>query len=306
MPRKRANGEGSLRKRANGKYEVRVSAGVDPRTGKYRKISKYYDTKTEAMTDLHRLHEEVRAGLHSTNCNYTFVEWLSHCLDTYMKNNIKQSTYTSYRGYIKNHISKSFASVKLRNLKPSMLQAFFNFKYEECGLSPKTLRNMNNFIHKALDKACKEGIICNNVAECVELPKSRKADIRILNLNEQRSLISESYNHRYGVFVRITLATGMRLGELLGLRWEDVSFSGNRIFIRQTLNRLFKYDIKDGENSTEIVFDTPKSENSIRSIPLIPSVVEDLQNWQRIQEKDRVLASTGYKETGLVVTNEIG
>ncbi len=305
MPRKRGNGEGSIRKRGKNLYEVRVSAGTDPATGKYRKISRYYHTKTEALLAIHRISEEVRAGKGCTCGNYTLVEWLDYCLDTYFKNSIKQSTYISYKGYIKNHFKPSFTNIRLNKVTPAMLQEFYNYKFE-IGLSPKTLRNMNNFLHKALSQAYKEGILNRNISECIELPKSQKPDITVLTLEQQRTLVVKSYNHRYGVFVRLVLATGIRLGELLGLDWENVDFNSNRIYIKQTLNRLIKYDVKEGEKATEIVFETPKSENSVRSIPLIPAAAADLKSWKKVQEKDKELAGSGYIENGLVVTNEIG
>ena len=306
MPRKRNNGEGSIRKRSNGRYEVRVSAGTDPKTGKYRKISKYYGTKTEATQAIHKLSEEVSKGSYGTSGNFSLVQWLWYCLDTYMRNSIKQSTYISYRAYIKNHFEPSFKNRRLQRLTPAMLQEFYNYKYEECGLSSKTIRNLNNFLHKALSQACNEGILSRNVAECVELPKDSKPRITILTVDEQQRLAAESYNHRYGVFVRLVLVTGMRLGELLGLSWDNVDFYSNKIYIRQTLNRLLKYDTAEGEKSTEIVFDTPKSENSVRTIPLINAAVEDLKAWKKVQERDRELAASGYIESGLVVTNELG
>ena len=305
MPRKRGNGEGSIRKRADGRYEIRVSAGIDPATGKYKKVSKYYDTKTEALKAMHRLYEDVKAKNGSASGNYTLVQWLEHWLEKYMKNSIKQSTYISYRGYIKNHFEPSFGKCKLQNFTPAMLQEYYNFKYQS-GLSPKTIRNMNMCLHKALSQACKEGLITVNVSECVELPKGKKPEITVLTVEQQQKLISVSYEYRYGIFIRLALVTGLRLGELLGLRWQDIDLLGKRLYVRQTLNRLRKYDTDEGEDVTEIVFGTPKSENSKRSVPLLPIAVSDLKAWKKVQIKDREKLPGFYEDSGLIVTNEFG
>ena len=304
MPRKRNNGDGNIRKRADGRYEIRVSAGVDPKTGKYKKISKYFKTKTEAIQAIHKVSEEVKRKEVSEKGNYLFIDWLDYYLENYLKNTIKQSTYVGYRTYINKHFLPAFNNLKLRNLSPKLLQEFYNVKYED-GLSPKTLININMFLHKALQQACRESIIFQNVAECVELPRRKKPDIKILTLEQQKSLISASYKSRYGVFIRLELVTGLRLGELLGLRWADIDLINGNLTVNQTLNRLTKYE-PSGENTTEIVFGTPKSENSIRTIPLLNAAVNDLKNWKKVQDRDKELAAGAYNDLGLLVTNELG
>ena len=80
--------------------------------------------------------------------------------------------------------------------------------------------------------------------------------------DQQRALVQASYRHRYGVFIRLDLCTGLRMGELLALKWEDIDFSAAQLHVRRTINRLAKYEAHDGENKTEIVFGTPKTKNS--------------------------------------------
>ena len=114
--------------------------------------------------------------------------------------------------------------------------------------------------------------------------------------------------YRYGVFVRLVLFTGLRLGELLGLRWEDIDFRAGILHVRRTLNRLnkMKRPLQPGEPTTEIVIQTPKSQNSIRAIPLLPVVLQELQGWQYVQQKDAELAGDQYNASGYIVTNPLG
>ncbi|MDE6672920.1 MAG: site-specific integrase, partial [Ruminococcus sp.] len=140
----------------------------------------------------------------------------------------------------------------------------------------------------------------------VNLPRNEKPQIEILTREEQERLMYTSYKFRYGIFIRLTLATGVRLGELLGLRWEDVDTRKNMLNIRRTLNRLPKVDYNGIGNSTEIVIQEPKTKNSTRSIPLMQVIIRDLQQWRNVQLSDARTAGTVYTDSGFIVTNPLG
>ncbi|MDE5753898.1 MAG: site-specific integrase, partial [Oscillospiraceae bacterium] len=133
-----------------------------------------------------------------------------------------------------------------------------------------------------------------------------KPQIEILTREEQERLMFTSYNFRYGVFIRLTLATGIRLGELLGLHWEDIDVRKNMLHIRRTLNRLPKVDHNGVGNSTEIVIQEPKTKNSVRSIPLMQMIMKDLQQWRNVQFSDARTAGERYNDSGFIVTNQTG
>ncbi|MBR2180692.1 MAG: site-specific integrase, partial [Oscillospiraceae bacterium] len=306
LSKTRVNGEGNIRLRADGRWEVRITVGYDFATGKPKRISRYTDKQEEAVKLLHELsfiRETSPKNFHSV----TLGEWLDLCLNVYMKNTLKQSTYSSYEGYIRVHFKPALGNILLKDITPRLLQHYYNYKSEQEGLAPKTIVNLNLFLHKALSYAVNEGYIMSNPAASINLPRGDKPQIEILTRDEQLRLVEGSYQHRYGVFIRLVLFTGIRLGELLGLRWEDVDFSSQTLYIRRTLNRLSKRE-RVGENgcSTEIVIQSPKSQNSIRRIPLLPGVVADLQNWNAIQNADRLASVENYEQSGFVVTNPMG
>lgn len=225
-----------------------------------------------------------------------------------MKPSIKQSTYSSYEAYIRVHLKPYLGELDLKDLSPRTLQQLYNYKSEAEGLSPKTIININLFLHKALAYAVTEGYISSNPAAGVNLPRGKKPQIQILTRDEQARLMQCSYQHRYGVFVRLVLFTGLRLGELLGLRWEDVDAASGVLHVRRTLNRLKKVNqpVHVGEAATEIVIQEPKTQNSIRAIPLLPAVLQELQNWQHVQQQDAALAKERYCPSGFIVTNPYG
>ena len=307
MPKIRNNGEGSIRKRNDGLYEVRISAGKEANNGEYKRISRYVRSEEEAVRLLHELQYFKDQSPNYLN-TMTLGEWLDICLEVYLKNSLKQSTYNGYVCYIEKHFKPVLGDVRLCDLNPRMLQLFYNHKLEVEGLSQKTVVNINLFLHRALNFAVGEGYIRSNPAESLNLSRGQKPQIEILKRDEQAALIRGSYGHRYGIFVRLTLFTGIRLGELLGLKWEDVDVAGSMLHIRRTLSRLNKMKRPDNpeENTTEIVVGTPKSQNSVRSIPVIPGMMQELLGWKAVQERDRENAGELYVSSGMVVTNEFG
>lgn len=307
MSKTRANREGNIRQRADGRWEVRITLGIDFATGEPKRISRYAATQAEAVKLLHQL-SFMRDTAPNRFHTITLGEWLDMCLEVYMKHTLKQSTYNSYESYIRVHLKPALGSLALQDITPRLLQQYYNYKSETEGLAPKTLVNINLFLHKALSFAVSEGYLQSNPAEAINLSRGHKPQIEILTRDEQAQLIRASYQHRYGVFVRLTLFTGLRLGELLGLRWEDIDFQMGLLHVRRTLNRLNKKERPTtlGETTTEIVIQTPKSENSIRSIPLLPSVAQDLLAWKSVQVNDRLTAGDQYCDSGMLVTNPFG
>ena len=235
----------------------------------------------------------------------TLLDWMRFWLETYKKHNLKQSTYASYRGYIEKHIALAFPKMKLKDVTARDLQEFYNFKTMN-GLSAKTIQNIHRCLHEALKQAVLELYIPFNPSEAIVLPKCEKPEIEILTHEEQNQLIQASYRHRYGIFIRLALTTGLRLGEVLGLVWTNIDLRCGSLYVRQTLNRLEKVDYNGIGARTEIVIQTPKTKNSIRSIPLLPFIVKELQEWRSIQISDQRIAGASYQDCGFVVTNPLG
>lgn len=307
MTKTRANNEGNIRLRADGLYEVRVTLGTDFMTGKQKRVSRYAHTREEAVKLLHQM-SLLRESAPKNFEAVTLGEWLDMCLEVYMKPTLKQSTYLSYESYTRVHFKPVLGHILLRDLYPRTLQQFYNYKIAEEGLSPKTVINLNLFLHKALSFAVNEGYLQSNPAAALNLARGQKPETEILTRDEQAVLMRCSYGHRYGIFIRLTLFTGVRLGELLGLRWEDIDYRAGRMYIRRTLNRLNKTNrpTAPGEPTTEIVIQAPKSQNSIRSIPLLPAMAEELRTWRSVQLQDKASAGEAYQESGYIVTNENG
>lgn len=202
----------------------------------------------------------------------TLTEWMEYWFEIYAKRTVKQSTAVSYYGYINGHIVPQIGMYKLSELNTDIFQKFFNIQCDSGnlkggGLSPKTLSNISHMINKSMKKALELELIEKNYAEFIELPRQEIPEMRVLTVYEQGLLMEELGRSKerlaFGVYLSLTL--GIRLGEVLGLRWSDIDIKNGIIHIRRTVNRL---PTIDGSNKTELVVGTPKSKKSVRDIPI--------------------------------------
>lgn len=299
---RRLNGEGTIRQRKDGLYEVRITSKPDPATGKKKRISRYAKTREQALKMRSELQLQY-GGNAAVPASLTLGEWLPHWLELYARPSVRHSTYVSYEGYVRKHLVPALGAVPLDKLIPADLQRFYLRKLQEDRLAPKTISNLHACLHRALQQAVKEQMIPSNPCDAVDLPRKEAVEISVLTREQQVKLMQESYRHRYGVFIRLALSTGMRIGEIVGLRWDDIDFTNRILFVRSTLNRL---PTVDGESKTQLFVGSPKTKNGRRSIPLFDAIISDLADWRKTQEADAQLAQSAYESTGYVVTNEFG
>lgn len=304
---KKRRPEGSIRRRADGRYEVRVQTGINYSTGAPIRKSVYAHTEEEAQRLLYGLLADPSQAIKHVDDDCTLNEWLECWLRTYVADHVKQSTFTSYRTYVQKHFAPVLGQCKLRDLTPRKLQEFYNFKQKSEGLSPKTVINMNLCLHKALNQAVSEGLLKSNPASSLNLKRGRKPQITVLTRDQQARLLEESRKHRYGVFIRLTLATGLRIGEVCGLRWDDIDLSGGVLYVRRSLGRLSKMEDNPVGNRTELALSDVKSENSRRSIPLLRGICADLEAWRNVQRRDiERIGADIFAHPEMVLTNEFG
>lgn len=162
----------------------------------------------------------------------------------------------------------------------------------------------------ALEQALKNNLVFRNVSEAVTLPKAKKKEMRVLSVEEQNKFMKVILNDRMGPLFMLDLSTGMRRGELLGLRWSDVDLKEGIIKVSQVLQRVKTFEGTGPK--TKIVLDTPKSEKGKRSIPLLDEIVLILKEHRKCQAQ--YLRKLGWDDIkiqeqttkGLVFINELG
>lgn len=233
----------------------------------------------------------------------TLQEWLHKWFELYTKPNVKQSTAVSYECYIRNHITPTIGSIKMSKLNLEILQRLFN-KISETH-APKTVRNIRMMLHSAFKYAFLEGLIPINYIEYVITPSVVKKEMRVLTRSEQDKLIIAVTNtdEPYAFGILLCLTTGIRIGELCALKWEHIDFDSEKLKIRQTIQRLMKLDDDGEKNSTSLVIGTPKSNSSIRDIP-IHDIIKVLQMHRENMIKHYGSAIVNSSE--YIITHRLG
>lgn len=291
MAKRRANGEGSIRKRSDGRWEGRYTVGYDPETGKQKFKNVLGKTQTEVKEKLKAAIEESKDLDINRADQFTLAEWLQYWLDNYGKVYLRPSSLTNYTGFLDNQIANdSISTIKLNKLTANDLQQFYNRMSESGrvqrkesqnkpkGLSAKSVRNIHCFISHAMNRAIDEKLISENPASRCILPKKEQKEIEILPLTDLQKFFEEAKNSGVFELYYTELATGLRRGELLGLKWTDIDFNANSIYIQRQITRT------DGE-----VKESPlKTKNAYRQIIVPPEVSEILK-----KKKDR---ENGFSE----------
>ena len=292
MAKRRANGEGNIRKRSDGRWEGRYTAGYDPATGK--RIIKNVLGKTQA-----EVKEKLKAAIEKSAVRTVSMEhstvgqWLDTWMENYAKLQVRASSYKTYQGFTENHIKPTLGDLPLEKLTAMDLQRLYKHLLEsgrvECresrskpkGLSVKTVRNINQMISSALNCAVEQHLISANPTKGCVLPKLEKKEMKILPPESLGTFFEEA--RRSGVFelYYIDLATGLRRGELLGLKWSDIDLDKGIIHVRRQVLR----------QNGEVVEAPLKTKNSYRNIAIGADAVEVLKG---MEQKDEYVFSSPF------------
>ncbi len=259
--------------------------------------------------------KSTRRSLRSrTAPTFKLSEWLNIWLTSYAYIKVRPSTYASYQAYVERHVSPLIGGLQLQKLTTNQLQVFFNEKRMngridgKGGLSPKTIRNMYNMLHEALQQAVINKILSVNVSEGVVLPSREEKEIIVFKPDEQRAIIEAARKDRLGFAIELDFFTGLRLGELCALKWSDIDLAAKEFRVRRTLQRVQKKssDIKAKGKRTQIVEGAPKTKKGNRVIPLTDSMLQKLlvHRARQLFEKQRL--GKAYNDNGYVFANEFG
>jgi len=303
MGRKRGQGEGSIRKRPDGKWEARYSHGRNAE-GKQIQKSLYGKTRKEVQEKLNAVLHSIDNNAYVEPSKITVGEWLTIWLNDYKKISIKPTTFTNYRLRVENYLKPELGEILLKDLSSIQIQKMIT-KLTMKRLSPEFIRGIYTNLHAALKQAIKDGLLIRNVADTVTLPKYVKPQTEILTPDEQVRFIDTAKSHYLGELFILDLGTGLRLGEILAMSWGSVDFEKNTMSVSSTLNVIKDFD--DPEAKWHKAFGTPKTQSSNRKIPLIPSVKKILENQIEYQANlKRELGEAFDNKHNLVFTTKIG
>ena len=277
MPKKRANGEGSLRKRKDGRWEGRYTAGCDPTTGKPIHKSVLAKTQSEAKEKLKQAIAEAEKLDMSRAKSYTLGAWIKLWYEVYAEPRLREKTRHYYLNYIDNHIVPELGNTPLEKLTTIQIQKFYNdlqksgriqrythIKLKDKGLSTRVVRGIHTLLNNCLEQAVAERLLLTNPAKGCRLPKLEKREMKILPEDKIGSYLAEAERRGLLAAFYLELTTGLRRGELLALLWTDLDVENMTISVSKQVNRI----------NGELVVSQPKTPNSIRKLAIPQRAVE--------------------------------
>ena len=313
MAKKRANNEGSITKRSDGRYMGQISL-TDPITGKRKRKTLYGKSQKEVLEKINMLKYQLQTGVYTGESDITVGKWMITWLKEYKQNSLKKGTYTNYNTYINNHIIPNLGKIKLQDLRADQIQSFYNHLLkngrknpsvgEDKGLSPTTIKRIHILINSALKQAMKNGLITKNAASAVSLPKQIKHEIQPLSREEIQRLLKVAREDRLYAAFLLECGTGLRRGELVGLKWEDINFDNKTLQVKRSL--VIQYDINakaEGRKATYLEYETPKTEKSKRVVSIPENIITELKAHKIRQNEEKLKVGEYYNNEGLVFCN---
>ncbi|MGX7274076.1 tyrosine-type recombinase/integrase [Enterococcus haemoperoxidus] len=216
----------------------------------------------------------------------TVENWLNHWLNVLMQKKIKRSTYSSYRLRIDKYIIPFLGKKQLTQLKSQDVEEFANY-LTQLDLSPSTIHSIITVLKSAMNKACIENYILSNPCKNLFLAATKNSEISALSMKEQEKIEQVALREANCSAVILALYTGLRIGEISGLKWSDIDFEKNIIYIRRTLYRI---PSTTNSNKTEIILAEPKTKSSKRSIPLAKNLKNYLLDKQKSITSEYVIS----------------
>lgn len=291
--KKRGNGEGTVYRRKDGLWAAEWTAQTF--SGPKRKTV-YGKTQGEVIQKRKEQVAQERAGFAFDAGKTAVEEYLSGWLEESVKDSIKPGTYENYSQATHKHLIPALGQIKLKNLTPDHVRRLRRSKLEE-EYSTRTVRLLIFVLRKALQQAVEDGLVPRNVAQGVRVSQTGKEEIRPLSSGEAKRFLAAASGDRLETLYVLALHTGLRQGELLGLKWEDIDLEARKLSVRRTLVRA-----KGGRP----VFGTPKTAKSRRSIKLTARAVEALEIHRTSQERERTEMGPLWPDNGLVFRSTTG
>lgn len=288
---------GYLSKRGKDSWTLQISAGFDPLTGKRRRITRTVKgTKAEAQRALTQLQAQIDSGVDLPPGKITVADVLDRWLKTHALQNCAPRTYRRYEGLIRVHVTPVIGNLPLAKLRAPHIQAVHQHVLD-AGCSNRTALHAHRVLHTAFAHAVRWQLLSRNPCDSVQAPRPERFEIPAIEPEQVRALFSAADSTPYGTLVNVAVLTGLRLSELLGLRWQDTNLESRTLFVRQTC----QWHSRDG-----FMFRQPKSYRSIRPVSIAPTTAERLRQHRVAQLEQRLAAGSVYQDNELVFSDAIG
>jgi integrase len=293
MANKRGHGEGSIYQRQDGRFVAELS--IRDVSGKRKRIKRTARTKTQAREKLRELIALRDQGVELTSGDAPLATYLQRWLNDSVKPSVRAKTYVNYESIVRVRIVPRVGGVKLSKVNPAILQQLYSDLLES-GLAAQSVRNTHRVLHKAFEQALRWGLIARNPVDATDPPRPKATEMQTLTSQQVGILLDCTADDRNHALYLLAVTTGMRLGELLGLRWADIDFDGKRLFVRRSLQQVQR----------QLIFVPPKTEKSRRTVMLTDSAINGPKELRRRQNTERLALGPAWIDDDLVFPNTVG
>lgn len=306
---KRANGEGTVRQRASGRWEARITY-TDNETGQIKRVSLYGATAKAARAEMKKARDRLDDGAPVKDARRSVGDWLAQWRATTLAaSDRKESTRTLYETLSRRHLEPApFGAISLDKLRPADVEALvlsMRAKTKPAAtegadpvraLSDSTIRQTYTVLRAGLDGAVRDGLLARNPAAQVRRPGVEQREARHLDGDSVTAVLKAAEASRYHPALVLIAATGLRKGEALALRWDKVDLNAGVLRVSATIARV----------GGRLVITEPKTARSRRTVPLSPAVVTLLRKHRAAQAAERLRAANQWTDSGLVFVTELG
>jgi integrase len=293
MAKRRGNGEGSIRKRKDGRWEARYS--VQTADGRKQKTI-YGNTRKEVSQRLTEAMAGRDKGLILDAGKLTVGEHLKQWLVDVVKPSASHRTYSTNAQQVRDHIASTLGRIKLKELRKAHIDRLYREKLDS-GLSPSTVRRIHAVLHKALEEAVKGDLIPRNPAAHANKPKVKQDEIDPLDASQAAAFLKAAKGDRFEALYILCLMCGLRQGEALALRWRDIDLDEGKLRVNLQLQR-----VRDGGG---LQFSEPKNA-SRRTVGLPQRAVNSLKSQRKLQLEEKLRAGPLYQDGDLVFASGHG
>jgi integrase len=290
---RRGHGEGSIFKRGDGRWAGIVDLGYQ--RGRRNRQTFYGKTRKEVAEKLAAAQRAQKIGLPIGDGHQTLAQFLNHWLET-VRPTLRPNTWKRYEQYVRRHVLPEIGPVRLAHLSPQHLETLYADRLA-AGMSPTTVGHLHRVIHRALSSAERLQLVPRNVAKLVDPPRPEPHEIRPLSPDQARHLLEVANGTPFEALFVLALATGMREGEILALKWSDIDLQRRRATVRGTLQR------RDGVG---LVVAETKTASSRRQVALSNTATAALRRHRRNDVERSLRLGIALSEDDFVFTSKSG
>lgn len=292
MSKRRGQNEGSICKRSDGRWVAVLNLGyVD---GKRRRKSFYGDTRKEVAGALAKALREQQQGIQPTNDRQTVEQYLTHWLET-AKQTVRETSIESYERRLRRDVYPHLGRIVLSKLTPQDLADCYT-KLLISGLSPSTVQRTHAILHRALKQATRWGLVPRNVADLVDAPRPARHELVPLGQGDLERFLDLARGDRFHALYVLAIMTGLREGELLGLKWADLDLEARELHVRRQVGRT-----KSG-----VHFSEPKTAKGRRTVALPDIAIAALKEHRHSQLVARLEVGPDWQNTDLIFPSQHG